>query len=59
MDRALSRIKLHLFLNVIRIPAFAYRVARALAKVERISQVLQFPVIIERRRMLSLEPEPS
>jgi hypothetical protein len=57
LDRSFSRIKLKLFLDVTRIPAFVHRVAGILAKMQRISKVLQFSVIIERRRVLSLESE--
>ena len=59
LDRSFSQIKLKLFLHVTRIPTFVHRVAGILAKMQRISKVLQFSVIVERRRVLPLESELS
>ena len=34
------------------------RLPHCIMKMQRISEILQFPVIVERRRLLSLEPQP-
>ena len=53
-----TRGRLAIVLFSRRLHFAAYGAPHYIAKMQRISEILQFPVIVERRRPLSVEPQP-
>src|SRR4030095_15599428 len=56
-DGAASRVELNPLLNSFGIAAFVHRGDGAFAKMERVAEALQFAVIVEGARTISLEAE--